>query len=79
MLWPLTDAATYIAPALTAGKPVFFIIGIVNVPVVKKFAMDEPLIIPVNPEAKIDAFAGPPLNLPTKAKARLRKYLPPPA
>ena len=31
------------------------------------------------PEAIIEALAGPPLNLPTKARAKSKKYLPPPA
>ena len=79
MICPLTDAATSTAPALTAGNPVFFIIGIVKVPVVTVFATDDPEIIPVNPEAKIAAFAGPPLILPTRANAKFKKYLPPPA
>ena len=79
IICPLTEAATSIAPALTAGNPVFFIIGIVNVPVVTTFAIEEPLIMPVKPEAMIEAFAGPPLNFPTSAIAKLKKYFPPPA
>ena len=31
--WPLVDAATSTAPALVAGKPTFFISGMVKVPV----------------------------------------------
>ena len=54
-------------------------IGIVKVPVVTVFATEDPEINPVKPEAKIAAFAGPPLIFPTSAKAKLRKYLPPPA
>ena len=79
IICPFTEAATSTAPALTGGKPVFFIIGIVNVPVVTVFATDEPEIKPVNPEAKIAAFAGPPLIFPTKANAKFKKYFPPPA
>ena len=67
------------APAFSFENPVFFIIGIVNVPVVTVFATDEPEIMPVIPDANIAAFAGPPLIFPTMAKAKSRKYFPPPA
>ena len=67
------------APALVGVNPVFFIIGIVKVPVVTVLATEDPDINPVSPEAKIAALAGPPLILPTKAKAKFKKYLPPPA
>ena len=77
IICPLTDAATSIAPALTAGKPVFFIIGIVNVPVVTVLATEEPEINPVKPDARIAAFAGHPLIFPTKANAKFKKYFPP--
>ena len=73
IIWPFTDAATSIAPALTAGNPVFFMIGIVNVPVVTTLAIEDPEIIPVNPEAIIEALAGPPLNFPTSAIAKSKK------
>ena len=53
--------------------------GIVKVPVVTTFAIEDPEIIPVKPEAIIEALAGPPLNLPTRAMAKSKKYLPPPA
>ena len=79
IICPLTEAATSIAPALTAGSPVFFIIGMVKVPVVTVFATDEPEIIPVKPDAKIAAFAGPPRIFPTSANAKFKKYFPPPA
>ena len=79
IIWPLTEAATSMAPAFTAVNPVRFIVGIVKVPVVTTFAIDEPEIIPVSPEARIAAFAGPPLNLPTRATAKFKKYFPPPA
>ena len=79
IIWPFTDAATSTAPALTAGKPVFFIIGIVNVPVVTVLATEDPEIIPVNPDAKIAALAGPPRIFPTNANAKFKKYFPPPA
>ena len=73
MIWPLVEAATSIAPALVPGKPVFFITGMVKVPVVTTLAMEEPEIEPVMPEARIAALAGPPRYLPTIAKARSRK------
>ena len=79
IICPLTEAATSTAPALTGGKPVFFIIGIVKVPVVTVLATDDPEIIPVRPDASIAAFAGPPLIFPTSAKAKFKKYFPPPA
>ena len=79
MIWPLTDDETSIAPAFSFENPVFFIIGIVNVPVVTVFATEEPDIIPVIPDPKIAALAGPPLIFPTRAKAKSKKYFPPPA
>ena len=54
-------------------------IGIVKVPVVTVFAIDEPEIIPVIPDPRIAALAGPPLILPTIANAKFKKYCPPPA
>ncbi len=47
------------------GKPAFFIRGIVKTPVVTTFAVELPLIIPVNPLATTLAFAGPPLYFPS--------------
>ena len=79
MSWPLVDAATSIAPALTAGMPILRITGIVNVPVVTTLAIDEPEIAPVIPEARIAALAGPPRNRPTMANDKSRKYLLAPA
>ena len=79
MICPFTDEETSIAPAFSFEKPVFFIIGIVKVPVVTVFAIEEPEIRPVIPEPKIAAFAGPPLIFPTMANARSKKYFPPPA
>ena len=42
-------------------------------------ATEDPEIIPVIPDPRIAAFAGPPLVLPTIANAKSKKYLPPPA
>ena len=39
---PFVDAATSTAPAFSGVRPVFFINGIVNVPVETTFAIDEP-------------------------------------
>ena len=79
MIWPFTDDETSIAPAFSFENPVFFIIGIVKVPVVTVLATEDPDIIPVIPEPKIAALAGPPLIFPTIAKAKFKKYWPPPA
>ena len=79
IICPFTEAATSTAPALTAGSPVLFMMGIVNVPVVTVLATEEPDIKPVRPDARIAALAGPHLSLPTRAKARFKKYFPPPA
>ena len=40
MIWPLVEAATSIAPALIAGRPVRFITGMVKVPVVTTLAIE---------------------------------------
>ena len=50
IIWPLTEEDTSIAPAFSFEKPVFFIIGIVKVPVVTVLAIDEPDIKPVIPD-----------------------------
>ena len=50
-----------------------------NVPVVTVFAIEDPEINPVIPEPNMAALAGPPLIFPTIAKAKSKKYLPPPA
>ena len=75
----MTEEETSIAPAFSFEKPVCFIIGIVKVPVVTVLATDDPEIIPVIPDPKIAAFAGPPLDFPTRANAKSKKYFPPPA
>ena len=79
IICPLTEEETSMAPAFSWENPVFFIIGIVKVPVVTVLAIDEPEIIPVIPDPKIAALAGPPRILPTIAKAKSKKYFPPPA
>ena len=79
MIWPLVEAATSMAPALTAGMPMRRITGMVKVPVVTTLAIDEPEMAPVIPDARIAALAGPPRKRPTMANERSRKYLPAPA
>ena len=44
MICPLVEAATSMAPALTAGIPILRITGMVKVPVVTTLAMDDPEI-----------------------------------
>ena len=57
---PFVEEATSTAPAFSALKPTFFIRGIVKVPVVTTFAIDEPETNPVMAEEMTAAFAGPP-------------------
>ena len=73
MIWPLTDDATSTAPAFSELKPTFFISGIVNVPVVTTFAMDDPEISPVMADDTTAAFAGPPFIWPIKLNATWMK------
>ena len=46
--------------------------GIVKVPVVTVFAIEDPEIKPVIPDPRIAALAGPPRIFPTIAKANLK-------
>ena len=69
MICPLTEEATSTAPAFSELKPTFFINGMVNVPVVTTFAMEEPEIRPVMADATTAAFAGPPRIWPMRLKA----------
>ena len=77
--WPLVDEATSTAPAFSGVNPVFFISGMVNVPVVTVLAMEEPEYRPLSADATTAAFAGPPRRCPSRAKAILMKKLPAPA
>ena len=45
----------------------------------EQILFEDPEISPVIPDPRIAALAGPPLIFPTIAKAKSRKYLPPPA
>lgn len=51
-------------------KPFFFIIGIVNEPVVAVLAIGEPEIIPKKPEETTETLAGPPEYFPARIVAR---------
>src|SRR5699024_11541249 len=66
---PLDDAATSTPPAICSLKPVLFISGIVNVPVVTALATELPEIDPIIPDETTAAFAGPPLNEPTSDRS----------
>jgi hypothetical protein len=50
----------------------------VMAPVVKTLDMELPLILPKNPLAIMDIFAGPPLNPPKREEAKSRKNFAPP-
>ena len=66
---PLTDAATSMAAAFSAGYPTRLIRGIVSGPVVTTLVMDEPEIMPVAADATTAALAGPPRKCPSNATA----------
>ena len=67
------DEAPSTAPAFSGARPVFFISGMVKVPVVTVFAMDDPEYMPDMAEAMTAALAGPPRKWPSRAKAILMK------
>ena len=73
MIWPLTDDATSTAPAFSAENPTFFIRGIVKVPVVTTFAIDDPEINPVIADETTAALAGPPRMWPISENATWMK------
>ena len=79
MICPFTDEATSTAPAASGLKPTRFIKGMVKVPVVTVFAMEDPEIKPVMAEETTAAFAGPPRRCPIRAKAILMNQFPAPA
>ncbi|MBA7541713.1 hypothetical protein ES705_34029 [subsurface metagenome] len=64
---PPVEAATSIAPASSAVKPVFFIKGIVKAPVVATFATLLPETEPIIALLKTAVFATPPLYFPSRA------------
>jgi hypothetical protein len=58
--------------------PIFFMSGIVNVPVVVTLAVELPDSVPMTAEPRTAALAGPPRVLPAMAMAKSRKNLPAP-
>src|SRR3990167_8379532 len=72
------EAQASMAPAMAGLKPVFFMAGIVLVPVVSTLEITLPLMEPSNPEEKMATFAAPPRYVPHSAKARLMKNAPAP-
>src|SRR5699024_2078002 len=75
---PLEEAATSTPPATFGRNPVFFINGMVNVPVVTAFATELPEMDPIIPDDTTAALAGPPLNEPTRDIARSINIFPAP-
>ena len=75
---PPVEATDSIAPAILAGKPVLFISGIVNDPVVTTFPTVLPEIVAMIELDTTAAFAGPPTNLPVIEMASLVKNAAPP-
>ena len=65
---PPVEATASTAPAKSFLYPVFFISGMVMVPVVATFAMADPLIIPIRADAITETFAGPPGDRPTRGR-----------
>ena len=63
MICPPVEATASTAPASSGAYPIFFIIGIVITPVVATFATADPEIMPIRPEERTAAFAGPPEDL----------------
>ena len=68
IICPLTDEQLQLL-LLFLEKPVLFIIGIVKVPVVTVFAIEDPEINPVKPDPKIAAFAGPSSHFSNQCKS----------
>src|SRR5699024_12382008 len=60
ILCPAAEDTVSIAPASWGLYPVFFIIGIVNVPVVTTFDIVLPEILPIAALLRTATFAGPP-------------------
>ena len=65
MIWPLTELRGLDRARLCRAKPTFFISGIVKVPPVTTFLIDEPEIMPVIADATRAAFSGPPRRWPS--------------
>ena len=67
MICPPEEATASTAPAVLGFSPIFFIRGMVKVPVVTTLAAPEPLMVPISMLEYTAAWAGPPLDLPTAA------------
>ena len=68
---PPVEATASTAPAKWGGSPVFFIAGIVKLPVVTTSAAGLPDMVPKRALAITDTFAGPPFDVPVRALAKL--------
>jgi hypothetical protein len=73
MICPPVDAAASTAPANSPLYPVFFIIGIVTLPVVTVFPTDEPDTMPHSALEITATFAGPPADEPASEFASWMK------
>ena len=69
MIWPPVDATLSIAAACSGRNPVFFMVGMVALPVSTTFATAAPVTVPTNPEPITAGNAAPP-------RTRLPTYLP---
>ena len=78
MICPPELATASTAPAKYAGYPIFFIRGIVKLPVPYTFATAEPDMDPNRHELTTAIFAGPPAVVPVKACATSMKNIPAP-
>ncbi len=70
MSWPPVDAEASTPAANFAGKPAFFISGMVMTPVETVLATAEPDTVPVSAEPITATRPGPPTNRPATARAR---------
>ena len=75
---PPTEADASTAPATCALKPVRFIKGMVNVPVVTVFAIALPATEPKKPDVTTETFAAPPIERPASDIGKLIKNCPTP-
>lgn len=75
---PPMEAAGSMAPATCGRKPARFIRGMVKAPVVTVLAMADPDTDPKNAEAMTQTLAGPPMDLPARARGQSMKNRPTP-
>ena len=78
MICPPVEPTASKAAAHLAGKPDFFIIGIVNTPVPITFAMALPEIMPNSASETSDIFAEPPVKRPVSFCPTLTNVSEPP-